>query len=52
MAELPDAVEKYCAGKAAALQALVGAVMKRSRGRADPRVTVEILKRRLEAVRQ
>jgi len=43
--ENPKAVEDYKKGKAASLQFLVGQVMKESRGKANPKVTQEILKK-------
>ncbi len=43
LAENPKAVESYRAGKAAALGAIVGAVMKKSKGQANPGMVQEIL---------
>ena len=40
-------VEDFKAGKTAALQFLVGQVMRLSRGKANPQVVQEALKRRL-----
>ncbi len=40
----PNAVKDYLGGKEKALKALVGAVMKASRGRADPQKAQELLK--------
>ena len=48
--ENPKALEDYCAGKGGALNFLVGQVMKKTRGKADPgelnRMLVEALKKR------
>ncbi len=43
----PGPASDYRNGKAAALQFLIGQVMKLSRGKADPRLAAEALKRRL-----
>ena len=43
IAENPQSVDDYRAGKEKALNALVGAVMKKTRGRADAKATREIL---------
>jgi aspartyl-tRNA(Asn)/glutamyl-tRNA(Gln) amidotransferase subunit B len=45
------AVADYLKGKEAALGALVGQVMKLTRGKADPKLAAELLRRRLEALR-
>lgn len=45
--ENPRAVADYRAGKEKALNALVGAVMKKTKGRADARAAMEILMRKL-----
>ncbi len=44
----PQAVADYRAGKDAALKFLVGQVMRTTRGRANPQVVTELLKRKLE----
>lgn len=44
IADNPHAVEEYRAGKKKAIQFLVGQVMKRSRGKANPHVVVQLLK--------
>jgi aspartyl-tRNA(Asn)/glutamyl-tRNA(Gln) amidotransferase subunit B len=46
IAAQPDAWAKFCAGEAKAMGALVGAVMKASRGQADGRAVTAILERR------
>ncbi|MCL6555019.1 MAG: Asp-tRNA(Asn)/Glu-tRNA(Gln) amidotransferase subunit GatB [Burkholderiales bacterium] len=43
----PKSVEEYRAGKERALNALVGQVMKRSQGKANPQQVSELLKRKL-----
>ena len=47
----PDEVSKYLGGKEKLLQFLVGQVMKRSRGKANPQKATELLKTALEARR-
>ena len=47
IAENPQSVDDYRAGKEKALNALVGAVMKKTRGRADARTAREILLEKL-----
>ncbi len=47
VAETPQAVADYRAGKQQALGALVGKVMKETRGRANPAVVTELLKEQL-----
>jgi len=47
IAECGDAVRDYRAGKGEALNFLVGQVMKRTRGRADPKELTRILKEEL-----
>lgn len=49
IAENPNAVNDYRAGKTASLQFLVGQVMKRTRGRAKPDVVSPMLLARLDA---
>jgi aspartyl-tRNA(Asn)/glutamyl-tRNA(Gln) amidotransferase subunit B len=44
----PRSVEAYRGGKAAALQHLVGQVMKLSRGKADPKAVADCLRRKLD----
>jgi aspartyl-tRNA(Asn)/glutamyl-tRNA(Gln) amidotransferase subunit B len=46
-----DAVGQYLAGKETVLQFLMGQVMRFTRGKADPQVTIALLKERLEAMR-
>ncbi len=46
--EFPKAVEDYLAGKSAALNFLVGQVLKKARGRADPKEVRETIKRVLD----
>ncbi len=48
MAENPDAVENYRKGKEAALKFLVGQVMRKSKGRANPQMATELLKKQIE----
>ncbi len=48
--ENPASVEAYRAGKAAALQHLIGQVMRLSRGKADPRLAREAIRARIEDV--
>ena len=47
LAENPRSVADYQTGKAAALQFLVGQVMRLSKGKANPQVVGEMLKRKL-----
>ncbi|MFH0952990.1 MAG: Asp-tRNA(Asn)/Glu-tRNA(Gln) amidotransferase subunit GatB [Verrucomicrobiota bacterium] len=47
IAENPKSVADYQAGKAAALQFLVGQVMRRSKGKANPQIVGEMLKKKL-----
>ena len=47
--DLPKVVQDYQAGKESALQALIGHVMGKTKGKADPRVIVEVLKEVLGA---
>jgi aspartyl-tRNA(Asn)/glutamyl-tRNA(Gln) amidotransferase subunit B len=49
IAAQPDAWAKFCGGEAKAMGALVGAVMKASRGQADGRAVTAILERRRDA---
>jgi len=49
VAENPKAAADYRAGKERALAAMVGAVMKATRGRANPEVVNQLLKERLKA---
>ena len=49
LAEHPDQVVEYRAGKTQVLQFLVGRVMKRTAGRADAHVVNDELRRRLDA---
>lgn len=45
--ENPQSVEAYRGGKAAALQHLIGQVMKLSRGKANPKLVADILQKRI-----
>jgi aspartyl-tRNA(Asn)/glutamyl-tRNA(Gln) amidotransferase subunit B len=45
----PKAVQDYRAGKEEAIKFLVGQVMKATKGRANPNVATEVLKKRLQA---
>ena len=47
IAENPGPAEQFRGGKEGALNALIGHVMKKTRGAADPQVAAEILRRRL-----
>jgi aspartyl-tRNA(Asn)/glutamyl-tRNA(Gln) amidotransferase subunit B len=47
----PQPVQDYLEGKESAIQFLVGQVMKITRGKANPKVTTELLKEKLEAMR-
>ncbi len=47
IAENPKAIESFKAGKTAALGAIVGAVMKASKGQANPGMVQEILQKHL-----
>ncbi|MBR2925969.1 MAG: Asp-tRNA(Asn)/Glu-tRNA(Gln) amidotransferase subunit GatB [Clostridia bacterium] len=47
IAEMPRAVEDYQAGKAAALQSLIGKVMAKTKGRAAPELTRQLLEESL-----
>jgi len=49
IAENPDAVENFRKGKEAALKFLVGQVMRKSKGRANPQMATELLRARLAA---
>ena len=49
LAEHPDQVVEYRAGKTQVLRFLVGQVMKRTAGRADAHVVNDELRRRLDA---
>lgn len=49
IAEFPDKVEAYRKGKTGLLGLFMGELMKKSRGKADPKVASEILKRKLES---
>jgi aspartyl-tRNA(Asn)/glutamyl-tRNA(Gln) amidotransferase subunit B len=48
IAENPKAVEDYLSGKKEALNFLVGQVMRKTRGRADPAKVLEMLRERVE----
>jgi aspartyl-tRNA(Asn)/glutamyl-tRNA(Gln) amidotransferase subunit B len=47
LAENPKSIEDYHAGKIAALKFLVGAVMKETKGQADPQITNKIIENKL-----
>jgi len=47
IAEMPKAVEEYKGGKERAIGSIVGLVMKKSRGKANPQLVNEILKKKL-----
>jgi aspartyl-tRNA(Asn)/glutamyl-tRNA(Gln) amidotransferase subunit B len=49
LARYPDKVAEYKAGKKSLLGLFMGEVMKASKGKADPRVATEILKKKLDA---
>jgi len=48
--ENPNPVSDYKAGKSEALQYLVGCIMKKTAGKADPKITSELLKKILKIV--
>lgn len=48
----PQAIESYKKGKEAALGAVVGWVMKESKGKADPKKVNELLKRRIQTKKE
>jgi aspartyl-tRNA(Asn)/glutamyl-tRNA(Gln) amidotransferase subunit B len=47
IAEHADAVENYRKGKESALKFLVGQVMRKTRGRANPQLVNELLRKRM-----
>ncbi|HEX9234677.1 MAG TPA: Asp-tRNA(Asn)/Glu-tRNA(Gln) amidotransferase GatCAB subunit B, partial [Actinomycetota bacterium] len=47
IAENPGPVEQFRGGKEGALNALVGQVMKKTKGSANPQVAAELLRQRL-----
>jgi aspartyl-tRNA(Asn)/glutamyl-tRNA(Gln) amidotransferase subunit B len=47
IAENPDAVDNFRKGKDAALKFLVGQVMRKSKGRANPQMAAEVLRKRI-----
>lgn len=51
IADNPNPVEEYQGGNAKAIQFLVGQVMKQTRGQANPKMVVELLKQKLNADR-
>ena len=51
IAQNPKAVEDYLSGKREALNFLVGHVMRRTRGRADPAKVLEMLRERVEGMK-
>ncbi|MBU2251521.1 MAG: Asp-tRNA(Asn)/Glu-tRNA(Gln) amidotransferase subunit GatB, partial [Candidatus Omnitrophica bacterium] len=48
LSDNPKAVEEYLSGKSQAMQFLVGQVMKKTKGKANPKLAREMLERRLE----
>jgi aspartyl-tRNA(Asn)/glutamyl-tRNA(Gln) amidotransferase subunit B len=50
IADHPDVVASFKSGKTAAANALIGPVMKATKGKANPKMVREILQKRLEAV--
>jgi aspartyl-tRNA(Asn)/glutamyl-tRNA(Gln) amidotransferase subunit B len=46
--EHPQSVEAYRSGKSNAIQHLMGQVMRLSKGKANPQVVLELLRKRLE----
>ena len=52
IASAPKAVEDYLKGKQKAMGALVGQVMRLTRGKADPKLTQQLLREKLDAMRQ
>jgi aspartyl-tRNA(Asn)/glutamyl-tRNA(Gln) amidotransferase subunit B len=46
--ELPDKVEEYKKGKKGLIGLFVGQVMKRTRGKADPKLTNDLLREALK----
>jgi aspartyl-tRNA(Asn)/glutamyl-tRNA(Gln) amidotransferase subunit B len=49
LAAFPDKVEEYRGGKKGLMGLFVGEVMKRSRGKADPKVTNQLLQKELNS---
>ena len=52
IASNPKPVSEYLEGKEQAVQFLVGQVMRITRGKANPQMATQLLKERLEALRQ
>ncbi len=50
LSKYPKSVEEFCAGKAKAFNALVGQVMKATRGQANPQQVNQLLKSKLEVI--
>jgi len=48
LGENPDAKEKYNSGRTNIIDFLVGQVMKKTRGKANPSITYDTLKKELE----
>jgi aspartyl-tRNA(Asn)/glutamyl-tRNA(Gln) amidotransferase subunit B len=48
LAKFPDKVKEYKGGKTGVLQMFMGEVMKATKGKADPKVTTEIIKKKLD----
>ncbi len=51
IADNPQPVQDYLGGKQAAIGALVGQVMRATRGKADPKLANALLRRKLDALR-
>jgi len=51
LADHPDAVQQYLAGKVTVVQFLIGQVMRATRGQADPQAVKRLLQERLDALR-
>jgi aspartyl-tRNA(Asn)/glutamyl-tRNA(Gln) amidotransferase subunit B len=49
--ESPKAVKEYTEGKAQAIMFLVGLVMKKTKGKANPKVVKELLEKHLRAIK-
>ncbi len=51
IAECPEEVEKYLKGKTKVIGYLVGQVMKKTKGKANPKLVNELLRKKLEAMK-
>lgn len=51
LAENPDPVQQYLAGKETILQFLIGQVMRATRGKANPQIAKQLLQEQLEAMK-